>query len=105
MGVFFHLKNGTTKYASIGGNQIVLTRANVMIPRDNYSGYTDEITRFELNSLVHVYNDKDHKKEAGSAPLTTVQVQVISDEYPEGNLYELLYEQYKQTLYSYEDDI
>lgn len=102
MGVFFHLKNGTTKYASIADGSITLRRFDHMIPKDNYSGYCHNVKKYEISGCLNVWNDKEHVDEV---PLTTVYIKAIRDEIPTESLYDILYEQYKQTLYSYEDDI
>ena len=105
MGVFFHLKNGDTKYAKIAHGSVQIDQFNDQIPRDDYSGYTLPVKKWDVRGVIEVWNNKEEVGEPSKSYLTTVHINSRSDDFPIGNLYEIVYDKYKETLYSYEDDI
>jgi len=100
MGVIINYPDGTRRYASIGFSPI-----NISKIEDGPSTANNYTQNWTVTSTVSIWScaTKDEVFEHPNCVLTTMEVSTDSNVYP-GSPSELIYNQIKKTLYSYEDD-
>jgi hypothetical protein len=99
MGILINYPDGTKKYASIGA-------ASVHIEKIVDGPSTENVAKkWQISANVQTWNcaSKDETYVHPNRVISSTEVNVQVTEYPQ-NPHEPIYNEFKKTLYSYEDD-
>ena len=98
MGLTINYPDNSTKYAAISGNPIYIAKQGIGLDENG-----DAIYNWKIDSDIQIWDSKESRDEGGDVN-TRVSATAFSNTIPT-NCYSCLYEEYKKTLHSYEDDI
>jgi hypothetical protein len=112
MGLIINLPNGDKHYASTYGGHISINKIEIgRLPVYGEDGETfirhNIIYKYNINGTFTIWPNKesyDERMMVDDSQYYNVDVKVQLDTIP-SNLHESVYTKFKETLYSYEDDI
>jgi hypothetical protein len=103
MGVIINLPGEVKHYASINRNNIFIQKIEEHTQDEDFNVTTT--WAYRINGGIYVWDDeKEYNLRNTGTIIANTQVQVITEETPK-DVYSLIYDKYKTTLYDYEDDI